>query len=88
MGSDGIVSHKQIVPHAASAVGSVAYPILDAVLVRNWAEISRSVPKNLIDAWNRAEFVQITPSQTSARIRAAAAAPGQKDPMVTAAGDL
>jgi hypothetical protein len=88
MGSDGVVSHKQVVSHATSAVGGVAYPILDAVLVRNWTEISRSMPENLIDAGDCTEFVQITPSQTPARIRAAAAAPRQKDPMVTPAGDL
>ena len=66
MGCDGIVSHKQVMPNAPSAVGSVAYPILDTVLVRNRAKVSRSVPKDLIDAWDCAKFVQIAPSQTSA----------------------
>lgn len=88
MGGDGVVRHQQVMAYAASAVGSVTYPILDPVLVRYRARVSRSVPKDLIDAWDRAEFAQIAPSQTSARVRAAATASGQKDPMVTAAGEL
>lgn len=66
VGCDGIVSDKQVMPNASAAVGSVAYPILDTVLVRNRAKVSRSVSKDLIDAWDGAEFVQIAPSQTSA----------------------
>jgi hypothetical protein len=66
VGFDGIVSHKQEMPNAPSAIGGVAYPILDTILVRNGTKVSRSMPEDLIDAWDCPKFVQIAPSQTSA----------------------